>query len=123
MKNNLKDTWETYVCSWNTTHIGEKQALFKKCLDSACSYNDPIAKAKGWNELEDYMVNFHRQFPGGHFVTTLFMAHSNKSVARWEMRDGLDNVLDEGISYGEYNGKGYLVTLTGFFQSQQKLAQ
>jgi hypothetical protein len=115
----FKATWDTYAAAWQAASSAEKRALFKKSLDPACQYHDPLIKTKGWDELEAYMRDFHRQIPGGHFVTSYFLAHSNKSIARWEMRNGKNVVLGEGISYGEYNENGNLVAMTGFFEPPQ----
>ncbi len=119
MSTNFKATWETYALSWKMSSSAEKRALFKKCLDSACQYHDPLIKTKGWDELEAYIRDFHRQIPGGYFVTTYFLAHSHKSIARWEMRNGENVVLSDGISYAEYNQNGNLVSITGFFETPQ----
>lgn len=116
MSNNFKATWETYASSWKMSSSAHKRALFKKCLDSACQYHDPLIKTKGWDELEAYMRDFHRKIPGGHFVTTNFLAHSNKSIACWELRNGENVMLGDGVSYGEYNENGKLVSMTGFFE-------
>ena len=116
MSNNLENTWATYVSSWKAEDPAEKRALLEWCLDIACQYNDPLIKTQGWDELEAYMLNFQQQIPGGYFVTTYFLAHSNKSIARWEMKNGSNNVLGDGISYGEYNERGKLISMTGFFE-------
>lgn len=119
MSNNLEDIWEIYVSSWKVESPAEKRALFEACLDPACQYSDPLIKTQGWDELEAYMLNFHQQIPGGYFLTTYFLMHSNKSIARWEMRNSSNNVLGDGMSYGEYNDNGKLVSMTGFFQTPQ----
>lgn len=115
MSNDCEDTWETYAASWKVTSAAEKRTLFARCLDTACQYHDPLIKTKGWDQLEAYMLDFHQQIPGGYFVTIDFLAHSNKSIARWEMRNGGKIVLGVGMSYGEYNDNGKLVSMTGFF--------
>lgn len=116
MNANYKLTWETYVSTWNTEDDAEKRAVFEKALDTECEYNDPLVTTKGWDELEKYMSDFHQQIPGGHFVTTYFLAHHNKSIAKWEMRNGENIILGNGISYGEYNKNGLLISITGFFE-------
>ena len=63
------------------------------------------------------MLNFHEQTPGGYFETTYFLAHNNKSVAKWEMKNDEDTVLSDGISYGEFNEKGKLTSITGFYET------
>jgi len=116
MKDNFENTWEQYVLSWKVESATDKKSLFKDCLDSSCQYNDPIIKTVGQDQLLEYMLDFHKQIPGGHFVTSYFLAHSNKSITRWEMRNGENLVLGDGISYGEYNNKGLLTSMTGFFE-------
>jgi len=115
MNQNFEQTWETYISSWQVVPAEDKRELFEQSLDLACQYNDPLVKAKGWDELIKYMQDFHRQIPGGYFVTRYFLAHSNKSIAKWEMRNN-HIVLGDGISYGEYNDDGKLIAMTGFFE-------
>ena len=115
----FKDTWEIYASSWKTEGSVKKRALFETSLDPACQYHDPLIKTRGWDDLETYMLDFHRQIPGGHFVTTYFLAHSNKSIARWEMRNGANVIVGDGMSYGEYNETGKLISMTGFFELPQ----
>lgn len=116
MSSSLKTTWETYASAWGEPEVKAKRALFKKSLDPDCLYRDPLTKREGWGELEEYMVDFNKQVPGGRFVVTYFMTHSRKSIAKWEMRNGDDVVLSNGISFGEYNEAGKLVSMTGFFE-------
>jgi len=111
-----QETWEIYVASWKAETAIEKRDLYEKCLSPGCDYNDPLTMTKSWDELETYMLDFHQQIPGGHFITTYFLAHSNKSIARWEMCNADNQMLGDGISYGEYNSDGKLTSLTGFFE-------
>lgn len=113
---NHQQTWEIYVASWKAETAAEKRQLFEKCLTPDNQYNDPLTTTQGWDELANYMLDFHKQIPGGHFVTTYFLAHSDKSIAQWEMRRANEEVLGEGISYAEYNTEGKLVSETGFFE-------
>ena len=117
MSSQFKETWETYSSAWKAENESEKRSLFEKCLDTTCRYNDPLIETTGWDELVSYMLDFHIQIPGGHFVTTYFLAHSNKSIVKWEMKNGENIVLGDGISYGEYNNYGKLVSMTGFFET------
>ena len=117
MSNHFKKKWEIYVSSWKEESASNQQALFEKCLDTSCEYNDPLAKTKGWNELTEYIQSFQKQIPGGHIITTYFLAHNNKSIAKWEMKNRENTVIGDGISYGEYNEKGNLISITGFFET------
>lgn len=117
MSKNFKKTWETYTSSWKAESADNKRAIFEECLDVECIYNDPLIKTIGWDKLVAYMLDFHQQIPGGHFVTNYFLAHNNQSIAKWEMKNGENSVVGEGISYGKYNENGKLVSMTGFFET------
>ena len=117
MDTTFEQVWEQYVASWKVETREEKLALFNQCLDKTCHYTDPVVAIAGWDDLLQYMLDFHQQIPGGHFVTRYFLAHHQKSIARWEMRNGENALLGEGVSYGEYNDNGKLVTMTGFFEA------
>lgn len=113
-------TWETYAASWKATSADEKRALYEKSLSADCVYTDPLTQARGWDELVAYMLEFHQQVPGGHFATVEFMAHHDRSIAKWEMRDASDAVLGDGVSYGEYDKHGKLVSMNGFFKTPER---
>jgi hypothetical protein len=115
MTNDPKTVWEHYTSAWKLTSIAEKRALFADCLAPACVYTDPLTIARGWDALLEYMVAFHAQVPGGHFVTQQFFSHHRCSVARWTMLNAEGETLDEGISYAEYDDEGRLRNMTGFF--------
>ena len=117
MSNDLESTWEAYTSSWKADSSDKKRAIFEGCLDAMCEYNDPHVKTKSWDELSDYMLDFHEQVPGGYFVTKSFMAHNNQSIAQWEMKNGEHIVIGEGISYGKYQENGKLISMTGFFEA------
>ena len=117
MNDEHRKTWETYVASWKAASIAEKRGLFERCLVRECVYTDPLTRAAGWDELLAYMVEFHRQVPGGHFVTEQFIAHHGKSMAKWTMRNGQSVVMGEGVSYAEYDEAFRLTAMTGFFET------
>ena len=109
-------TWERYASSWGPISSEDRAAIFAENLLPNCVYRDPIATANGHEEFAAYMKDFQAQIPGGHFVTTYFLAHNDRSIAKWEMRDGDSNVLGDGVSYGEYDSHGKITALAGFFE-------
>lgn len=117
MEHNYREIWETYVASWKAETAEEKRALFEKCLVPNSQYTDPNISVTNHDDFIDYMLDFHKQVPGGHFVTTYFQAHNSKCIARWNMTAGDGTVVGEGISYGEFNEQGKLSSETGFFES------
>lgn len=123
MNNELRAVWERYVGSWKARSAAEKHKIYATCLAPACVYTDPLTQARGWDELTQYMVSFHEQVPGAHFVTQEFFSHHGRSVARWKMLSGEGAPLGEGISYAEYDEQQRLVAMTGFFDSPGSPAQ
>ncbi len=113
---NHKKTWETYSASWAARTLEEKHELYARSLSPSCRYTDPLAQTNGYDELAAYMLKFHEQVPGGYFKTIEFMAHHDRSLAKWEMRDASDKKLGDGVSYGEYDADGKLVAMNGFFE-------
>jgi hypothetical protein len=109
-------TWEAYAQAWKLTTKEEKARALAESTSTTCSYRDPLAETHGHQALVDYMLQFHTQVPGGHFVTTYFQAHHERSVAKWNMVDANNTVIGEGVSHGEYGADGKLVAMTGFFE-------
>ncbi len=110
-------TWETYVSAWKAATADAKAAALAASVGTQCVYRDPITHAEGHAALIEYMLGFHRQVPGGHFVTTYFQAHHDRSIAKWTMRSADGTIAGEGTSYGEYGADGKLVAMTGFFET------
>ncbi len=117
MNTAFKDTWEKYTSTWKMTNKADRLAMFSEVLADDAVYTDPLVQACSWDELIDYMENFHQQVPGGHFVTTYFLSHHQKSIANWEMRTQENVTIGTGISYGEYDDRGKLVSMNGFFEA------
>lgn len=109
--------WEAYASIWKLEGANAKQQACAGALSNSCVYTDPHTQRHGWDELVEYMVEFHQQVPGGHFVTTEFRSHTDRSVARWNMVSGDGTVLGDGASYGEYDESGKVKVMTGFFDS------
>jgi hypothetical protein len=108
-------TWETYASAWKVPSAPAKAAALRASAVATCVYRDPLTRTDGHQALIDYMLDFHRQVPGGHFETTYFLSHHERSIARWNMVNDQGVVIGEGISYGEYDDHGKLVAMTGFF--------
>lgn len=113
----MQQTWERYVSAWKAVGETDKRAIVEGALASACTYTDPLVDLVGQDALVGYMLDFHRQIPGGHFVTEWFQTHHGVCVAKWTMRDGAGAVLDDGVSFGRFDDRGRLVSMTGFFET------
>lgn len=110
-------TWETYAAAWKEPSEDAKRAALAKSVSPACVYRDPLMRVDGHDALLAYMRSFHEQVPGGHFETTYFLAHHERSIARWNMRDAAGAIIGDGMSYGEYDAQGKLLAMTGFFEA------
>lgn len=110
-----RDVWETYASAWKAEGADAKRAALALSVEDCAVYRDPLAECQGQEALVAYMLDFHKQVPGGHFQTTYFLAHHGRSIARWDMRDGQGRKIGDGVSYGEYAANGQLVAMTGFF--------
>jgi hypothetical protein len=117
MNQDHRKTWETYAGAWKAADRKEKLSALEMSTEANCVYRDPLACTEGHATLTEYMRKFHQQVPGGYFETTYFLAHNQRSVAKWNMRNGEGVVVSEGISYGEYGPSGKLVAMTGFFET------
>ena len=117
MNNTKQITWETYTRAWREATPEAKAAALERSAAASCLYQDPLRVTKGHRELIDYMMDFHKQLPGGHFVTTYFLAHHESSIAKWNMVDGTGRIVGEGVSFGQYDSRGALVAMTGFFEA------
>ena len=111
------EIWETYASAWKAESTDEKRSLLEKAVLDDCTYTDPTTQRNGHHELIEYMMEFHDQVPGGHFVTTYFLEHHARCIVKWEMRDGDGTVLGDGLSYGTFSANGNLETMTGFFET------
>lgn len=111
-----RTTWETYVSAWKHAAPADKSAALARSVAPECLYRDPLAVARGHAELLGYMQAFQQQVPGGHFVTTRFLALHDASIAQWNMVDGQGQVIGDGVSHGRYDDSGALVEMTGFFE-------
>jgi hypothetical protein len=117
MNTDLEKAWEKYTSAWKMTNRADRLAAFSEALADNAVYTDPLVQATSWDELINYMENLHQQIPGAHFVTTYFMSHHQKSIANWEMKTQENVMIGTGISYGEYNDHGKLVSMNGFFEN------
>jgi hypothetical protein len=108
-------TWETYTSAWQAAGAEAKALALQASVDGDCVYRDPLVQAEGHAALVDYMLDFHRQVPGGFFRTTSFRAHASRSAAAWQMCSADGAVIGDGISYAEYGADGKLLAMTGFF--------
>ncbi len=113
--NDKRTTWENYASAWKETSKEAKHAAILSSVAPSCVYRDPDTQLEGHDALVEHMLAFHAQVPGGWFETTYFLAHHDRSIAKWNMRLPDGSLAGDGVSYGEYDESGRLITMTGFF--------
>jgi hypothetical protein len=110
-------TWEKYAIAWREPSKERKLVCLRESVVPACTYRDPNTIIEGHGALADYMMAFHEHVPGGWFDTKSFLAHHGRSIAKWEMVDGAGKVIGDGVSYAEYDERGFLLSMNGFFDA------
>lgn len=123
MSHQHRTNWDIYASTWKARTAEEKRDLLNQCLAENSVYRDPLTEARSKEALIDYMLDFHKQIPGGHFVTKRYQYHHNRSIAEWEMRNGENELMGTGTSFAEYDPSGRLISETGFFEVPEEAAQ
>jgi hypothetical protein len=108
-------TWDTYASAWKAVSTDDKAVALRASVAPSATYRDPRSEADGHAALIAAMIAFHQLVPGGHFVTTHFQAHHDRSIAHWTMHDAAGVRIGEGTSFGAYGPDGRLVEMTGFY--------
>jgi predicted oxidoreductase len=117
MSIDYQQNWEVYVAAWKASTVAEKKAKLAASAAPGCIYRDPLAVAEGHSAMTDYMMSFLQQVPGGHFVTTDFIAHHHRGMAKWNMVDGHGNIIGDGVSAMEFDAHGKIAQVSGFFKT------
>jgi hypothetical protein len=99
MKSDKQTTWEKYASAWQQVTATEKADALRQSVAAPCVYKDPATIATGHDALIAYMLAFHQQVPGGHFVTNYFLAHHDVSIAKWNMVSGDGAIIGDGVSF------------------------
>lgn len=123
MSDQHKTSWETYTRSWKAATAEEKRDLLDQSMVENGVYRDPLMETHTREALVDYMLDFHKQIPGGHFVTKHYQRHHNVGLVEWEMRNGEDALVSTGTSFAEFDPTGKLISATGFFEVPGGAAQ
>lgn len=90
---NARSIWEAYASAWKAAGADAKRTALARSVTADGVYRDPLAECPGHDALIAYMLEFHKQVPGGHFETTYFLAHhgrcqhsdaKKKALFHWE---------------------------------------
>jgi len=111
----INKAWQIYTKAWSETNETKRHELLRQCLASSAKYSDPHVTATGIEAISDYMDQFQKQIPGGYFKIQQQAEHNQQLLTQWQIINANDEVIMNGSSFGEYDEKGYLQKMTGFF--------
>lgn len=111
----ISETWELYRSCWSDSSSANRKNRLREITSNNFEYRDPNIEIKGYQDLSDYMEQFQNEYSSATFVIMEFLAHHNRSLARWNMVDLHNEVLGNGSSYALYDEGGKLKQVTGFF--------
>jgi hypothetical protein len=116
MTDDISNTVDNYLATWNETDADARAALIEKTWVPDGRYVDPLQEAEGYEELSEMIAGVHLQFPGHRLrrrgkVDT----HHNQLRFVWDFAKPDGEVVATGIDTGEFAEDGRLRRITGFF--------
>ncbi len=111
----LETNWQIYSQAWSEPNTVKRKGLLGKCLDPEAVYSDPSGKADGIEEISEYMKQFQLLFPDCSFMTVNQKVHNQQSLTDWHLLNLGGEIMMKGTSFGEYDDKGRLLKMSGFF--------
>ena len=105
----------TYGAAWNETDQAKRTTLLEQSWADDGVYNDPTATVDGRIALIEHIGGFQAAMPG-HTIEMASAVDSYNDVFRfaWQMRNG-DDIVIEGIDFGELAADGRIRRILGFF--------
>jgi len=107
---------ERYIAAWNETDPARRRALVDALWAPDGSYTDPLADARGREEIDGLIGAVQQQFPG--FVFTLggpVDAHHQQARFTWQLAPAGDpEPVVIGFDVAVLDGDGQLSSVHGF---------
>ena len=113
-----RESLEKYVKSWNEPNVEKRRALLAKAWSEKGTYTDPTAHVEGRAALVDHIGEFlaNPQFKGCSMLRSSGVEVHHKSLRfEWKLTSPTGSVLAAGMDYGEFNEKGEITKIVGFF--------
>jgi hypothetical protein len=108
------DTWHAYAAAWSAPDE-QRRALLDQHVGPQVAYRDPTIEVHGQDALSEYMHAFQQAYPRHRFAIVGVDAHHDRSLARWQLRDGDEAPVQDGVSHAIHDAEHRLVDITGFF--------
>jgi SnoaL-like protein len=111
----MNDVVARYLSCWNETDPAARRQLIESTWAAAASYTDPLAAARGHDEIDAIIAAVQSQFPG--FVFSLagpVDAHHHQARFTWGLGpDGAEPVV-VGFDVAVTDEDHKIVTVLGF---------
>ncbi len=109
---------ENYFKSWAEPDDAARRKILEAGWAEHGTYTDPTAHVEGREALVTHIGGFKKnaQMQGMTIVRTSgIQFHHNSFRFQWEMRGPDGKTITPGIDYGEFDDKGMITKIVGFF--------
>ena len=110
-----KEPVKSYFEAWKEKDSTARLAIIKSFWTKESLYNDPVAKAKGPEELNAIIGKFQTDFPNAKLSSDTFLQTGNFISWNWEIADSEHQLFLKGKDFVTLNNKGEITLLVGFF--------
>ena len=120
----VKTSLQNYFNAWNETDVAKRAEFLKTAWTDYATYTDPSAHVEGRDALIKHIGQAlsSPQFKGASLVQgSEIDIHHNMFRFEWKLNDSSGNSLMAGMDYGEFNDKGQITKIVGFFGPFPKL--
>ena len=113
-----KSSIQNYFQAWNTTDVAKRTELLKTAWSESGVYTDPSAHIEGRQALIEHISTTlaSPQFQGASLAPASEIdMHHQVFRFQWKLVDGSGKTLFAGMDYGEFDDKGVITKIIGFF--------
>jgi len=109
---------ENYFKAWAEPDDAARLKLLETAWAENATYTDPSAHVEGRKALVAHIGGFHKNSKAqGMSIARAsgIQFHHNSFRFQWEMRGPDGKALSPGMDYGEFDDKGMITKIVGFF--------
>lgn len=120
----VKASLQNYFKAWNETDATKRAEHLKTAWTDKGIYTDPSAHVEGRDALVKHIGQAisSPQFQGASLAPgSEIDIHHQVFRFQWKLNDASGNTLIAGMDYGEFNDKGMITKIVGFFGPFPKL--
>jgi hypothetical protein len=111
----MNELIDRYLATWNETDPVKRRALIDEVFSPEASYLDPMAQARGREEIDATIGAVQAQFPGWVFTGAGPVdAHHQQARFTWALGPAGGDPVVVGFDVAVADGDGRLSTVYGF---------